>query len=280
MPEECNSTLSVSIVCYKTPKAELHDLLDSLAIALIRSLQTPTAVYLIDNSVNGELSLEELSTGLSDSVAQAIELRLVQGHGNVGFGAGHNLVLSALASKFHLILNPDVILDKESLTTGLVYMESNQDVVVSSPSAQHLDTSKQYLCKQYPSFLTFLVRGFLPKPLRGMFAGRLAKYEMHHLLDTQPSKAIPIVSGCFMLCRTSALRELGGFDERYFLYFEDFDLSLRMAKLGKLAYVPAMRIQHAGGDAAKKGIAHLWMFARSGVRFFNTHGWRFFGQSG
>jgi GT2 family glycosyltransferase len=83
-----------------------------------------------------------------------------------------------------------------------------------------------------------------------------------------------------MLCRTAALKAVSGFDEGYFLYFEDFDLSLRIAKIGELAYVPAMRIKHAGGHAARKGRAHIGMFVRSAMRFFNTHGWRFFHQTG
>ena len=99
---------------------------------------------------------------------------------------------------------------------------------------------------------------------------------MHDLSEREPSVDIPITSGCFMLSRTKSLTEIGGFDERYFLYFEDFDLSLRLGKKGKLAYLPAMRIQHSGGGAGGKGLNHFKMFVRSGVRFFNTYGWRFY----
>jgi len=98
---------------------------------------------------------------------------------------------------------------------------------------------------------------------------------MHDLSEKEPSADIPITSGCFMLLRSESLAEIGGFDERYFLYFEDFDLSLRLGKKGKLAYLPAMRIQHGGGSAGSKGFKHFKMFTRSGVRFFNTYGWRF-----
>lgn len=280
MQEESVSSLSVSIVCYGTPLPELCELLVSLAAANPSTQQARILVYLIDNSDDEGLSLEELSHILPEVVAEKIELRLIQGHGNVGFGAGHNLVLPALDSKFHLVLNPDVIVDDKCLSAGLEFMEANGDVAVSSPCARYADSSKQYLCKQYPSVLTFIIRGFLPQPLRTLFAKRLGKYEMHSLSESEPTKGIPIVSGCFMLCKTSALQELGGFDQRYFLYFEDFDLCLRIAELGSIAYVPAMHIQHAGGHAARKGRAHLGMFARSGFRFFSTHGWRFFGQSG
>jgi GT2 family glycosyltransferase len=77
-----------------------------------------------------------------------------------------------------------------------------------------------------------------------------------------------------MLAPTPALRAVGGFDERYFLYFEDFDLSLRLGEHGRLVFEPAMRIVHHGGYAARKGLRHVRYFLRSGIRFFNDHGWR------
>ena len=70
------------------------------------------------------------------------------------------------------------------------------------------------------------------------------------------------------------MEEVGGFDEQYFLYFEDFDLSMRLRKFGRLMYVPSVRIVHHGGYAASKGWKHLRMFASSGFRFFRQHGWR------
>ena len=85
---------------------------------------------------------------------------------------------------------------------------------------------------------------------------------------------VPLASGCFMLLRRAALQRVGGFSEAYFLYFEDFDLSLRLAGEGRLLFDPAVRIVHHGGYAAGKGLRHVWLFARSGRRFFHDHGWR------
>jgi GT2 family glycosyltransferase len=58
------------------------------------------------------------------------------------------------------------------------------------------------------------------------------------------------------------------------LNFEDFDLSLRLGQHGKLAFLPSMRIVHAGGHAARKGLRHITLFIRSGFRFFKQWGWR------
>ena len=84
----------------------------------------------------------------------------------------------------------------------------------------------------------------------------------------------PIVSGCFMLFRTDVLKRLSGFDPRYFLYFEDYDLSLRTHNIARVAYVPAVRVLHHGGGAARKGSAHIRMFATSAIKFFIRFGWK------
>jgi GT2 family glycosyltransferase len=70
------------------------------------------------------------------------------------------------------------------------------------------------------------------------------------------------------------LQRLDGFDPRYFLYFEDYDLSLRTGRIARIVYVPAVRIVHFGGGAADKGFQHIRLFAASAWRFFGTHGWR------
>jgi GT2 family glycosyltransferase len=84
----------------------------------------------------------------------------------------------------------------------------------------------------------------------------------------------PIVSGCFMLFRTSVLKKLAGFDARYFLYFEDYDLSLRTHEVARVAYAPAVRVLHHGGGAARKGSAHIRMFVASAYKFFSRFGWK------
>ena len=81
-----------------------------------------------------------------------------------------------------------------------------------------------------------------------------------------------------MLSRGSVLKAVKGFDERYFLYFEDFDLSMRIRQQGRIAYLPTMKIIHGGGYAARKGFSHIRMFVCSAIRFFNTYGWRWFKQ--
>lgn len=156
-------------------------------------------------------------------------------------------------------------------------MNEHPDCGLMSPQATWDNGSVQRLCKRYPSSVfDLLLRGFAPRSIKNIFNKRLAHYEMADVINANDVYwNPPIVSGCFMLFQTEVWKQLGGFDPRFFLYFEDFDLSLRTKRVN-VAYVPSVKIIHHGGHASHKGWWHINMFTRSMVTFFNIHGWRWF----
>ena len=157
---------------------------------------------------------------------------------------------------------------------AITFMNEHPDCGLVTPTVLSGAGERQFLCKRYPSILVLGLRGFAPDWLKAHFTAPLAHYEMRDRIADELVWDPPIVSGCFMFFRTAVLRELGGFDPRYFLYFEDFDISLRAAKLARIAYLPTVRITHHGGHAARKGFLHLKFFGASAFKFFNRHGWR------
>jgi GT2 family glycosyltransferase len=211
---------------------------------------------------------------LEQGTKQADVVELLSHHGNIGYGAGHNLTLNRAKSDFHLILNPDVFLEKDALLHAFEFMVSHPEVGLLTPAARDRKGYRQYLCKRYPTLLDLLLRGFAPGFLKNVFQKRLYDYELRHKVGNTVMWDVPIVSGCFMLFRQSALLRLGGFSPAYFLYFEDFDISLRAAKITRTVYVPSVRITHFGGHAARKGWRHVALFSRSAMAFFKTHGWK------
>ena len=270
--------LSVSIVLYKCPLAEVLRTLASLqqAVQLARKADCleHVTLYLVDNA-SGTVYRQQLEAALAAREVQPFfELVLLPQAANYGFGHGHNQVLSRLSSDVHLVLNPDVELDQKALQVGITALLRHEDIVLLSPRANGGGGQQEFLCKRYPSVLILLVRGFAPPFIRRMFSARLAGYEMRDLCRGDEPAEIPIASGCFMLVRTAALRKVCGFDEAFFLYFEDFDLSLRLQALGRLIYDPGVQIVHHGGYAAGKGLRHVMYFVRSAITFFNRHGWR------
>lgn len=269
--------LDVSIVLYHSDPEELRATLESLrqsfTVARTAGLLDQATVWLIDNGSDDPDAMERLAAGALEA-DDALRLAVLRGHGNIGFGAGHDLALARPGGAWHLVLNPDVLLDPAAITEGIRFLHDHPDVGLVTPRAVDPQGRRLFLCKRYPSLLALALRGFAPSGLRARFRPLLDHYEMRDLAEHEPATGIPIASGCFMLARAGLLRAVGGFSARYFLYFEDFDLSLRFRRVADIAYAPSVRIVHAGGDAARKGWMHQRRFARSAVTFFSTHGWK------
>jgi len=279
-PHSPNKSLNISIVSYDSTVSLLLNTLKSVtqAVQKLRELDPDFLVTLIivDNYELNRLTLDLFSSLRKDLLEANCELLLIQGHGNIGYGSGQNLAVYSRPSHYHLFMNPDVEIAPNSLIAGVTYLESNRDVAIVSPNATNAEGKKQFLCKRYPTLLDLALRGFSPRWIQGMFTERLSHYEMRELNESSATKGIPIVSGCFMLCRGEAIRKVSGFDVAFFLYFEDFDLSLRVSEWATIAYLPSMRIQHTGGHAARKGFNHIGYFIRSALRFFKIYKWRWF----
>lgn len=271
--------LSVSLVTYYPSFSQLAATIECLGKALagyVESHYGARVVFLlIDNTpLTDTKALDELLRQKLGGLPE-VRAQVVSGHGNIGFGRGHNLAL-AESGIYHLVLNPDLEMAEDALKAGLAFLEAHPECGLLTPAAYWEDGSRQYLCKRYPSLLDLALRGFAPEVVRRLFKARLDRYELHDQMDTGWFWDPPIVSGCFMLFRGQVLRSLEGFHPGYFLYFEDFDLSLRTAAVCRIAYVPSVKVVHHGGHTARKGWRHVVMFVRSAIRFFSTHGWRLF----
>ena len=269
--------VSVSLVTYNSDLTLLSRCLSSLAGALRyardRGFDLSTHLMVVDNSTNSVSQRECRDLVAGETAVGFDRAEFWQSLGNVGFGAGHNQALVRTSSDFHLVLNPDVELAEDSLVIGLDFMASNEDVVLVSPRAINGSGVEQYLCKRYPSLLVLALRGFAPEFVRRRFGNYLRSYEIRDVLLGVDAIDVPLASGCYMLTRTAAVKRVGGFSKKFFMYFEDFDLSLRLQPVGRLVYLPAMTIVHYGGHSARKGIHHIKMFIQSGWTFYRAHGW-------
>ncbi len=272
-------SLSVSIVTYAPDVDVLGQAIRSLRVAIERAHSIgclgSASVYVVDNgpgSIYQDMLNALIVSGLASTVIPV--RRVLSGHGNVGYGRGNNIAIREAVEDYHLVLNPDVLLEPDAVAKALDFMEQRPDVGLMSPAAFYPDGKRQYICKRYPTLLDLMLRGFGPRWLQWIFRHRLDRYEMRDVVADEVAMDVPIVSGCFMLFRRSVLDQLCGFSDKYFLYFEDFDLSLRARKVSRIAYVPAARIIHFGGGTRHKGLKHVAMFLESAWVFFGIHGWR------
>ncbi|KAB2702063.1 glycosyltransferase [Brucella lupini] len=261
--------LTASIVTYNPNLVELEKTLSSLKTALDGLTGGEYFITIVDNSSSTEVAK------FLDRKYPDFPIKLVHGQGNIGFGRAHNISIQQ-RGEFHLILNPDIQLSPDALVNALAFMRANENCGLLSPFAVWPNGQRQYLCKRYPTVFDLFLRGFAPQSVRKLFTARLARYEMQAETKNSVYWNPPIVSGCFMLFRGSNLKNTGGFSDNFFLYFEDFDLSLRSGKFADTAYVPTVRVTHGGGHAAKKGIWHIKVFIQSAIKFFSMHGLKLF----
>jgi GT2 family glycosyltransferase len=250
--------LTAAIVAYNTDLAELK-----LSINSCLSSSLLIQVIVVDNSASDEL----------DTLCHLCKVKYIRTVRNIGFGAAHNVAFdSALPSKYHLVLNPDVQFDQGVLEELYEFLELNESVGLVMPRVLYPDGSAQNLCKRLPSPIDVFAKRLLSRRVQNLCRLRLEAFE---ILDMDMGKvlSVPYLSGCFMFLRSNAMRDVGGFDERFFMYFEDLDLTRRIHQHYSTAYYPTRTIVHRHEKGSYKSTMLLFCGIRSAVRYFNKWGW-------
>jgi GT2 family glycosyltransferase len=274
--------LTVSIVTYRPDLALLDRTLRTLAVSLVaareQKLMRAANVVLVDNTGTRASAAAVIKVAREIFRDADVTMNYLHGHANIGYGAAHNLVMHGGNTNYHLVLNPDVELAADALPTAFRFLDENADIGALAAATCREDGTREYVCKRYPSVFDLALRGFAPRALKRLFRKRLDHYEMRDLVDRvaidETISPIPVMSGSFMFVRRKAIEATGGFDPGFFLYFEDFDWSMRLNRVTRTVYVPKVRMVHHGGNARKKGLRHTGYFLRSAIRFFNKHGWK------
>ncbi|OZY87668.1 hypothetical protein CBP51_12095 [Cellvibrio mixtus] len=264
------ASLSISCVTYNLHSSTFNATIESLACACAyakaQGILASSHLYLIDNGPT-EQNYHELCAIQSRYNNRFEKITLLTGHGNPGYGGGNNLALTQTSSHYHLVLNPDVLLAENNIWLALDYMSKHLQVGLLAPDAFDEFDHRQYLAKRTPSFFVLLARAFPVGFVRKLMAKKLYNYEYRDIIPAQAPVEIELASGCYMFLRTSTAQQIGGFDSDFFMYFEDFDLSRRMAKISRVVHHPELHIVHYGGGAARKGFLHLRYFFVSYSRF-------------
>ena len=259
--------LTISIVLYH-PKwtQEVLPLVEELL--RVRNLKK---IYLLDNSEQ-EWLREQVA--MQQALPSSEKLRYMHTGANLGYGKAHNIALRESAyhkTDFHLVMNSDIRVKAEDIDAMHDWMIAHPEVGQLMPKVVNPDGTQQYLAKRLPTPLDVFGRRFLP---RWMHAKRNRRYELRDLDLTRPVNA-PYLSGCFMLLRTKAVVEAGLFDERYFMYPEDIDLTRTIHRHYLTLYYPQWTIVHAHARDSYKNRHMLRIHIRNMCRYFNKWGWFF-----
>jgi GT2 family glycosyltransferase len=255
------SNITVSIVLFNNPVPMLQKVIQS-----VLSTSFNIIIYLIDNSPSDTLRT------LSDIDGR---IRYIHNPSNPGYGAAHNIAIKKSISegvKYHLVLNPDVYFNSGTLEKALIYLEDNPDVGLLMPKVLYPNGEIQYIAKLLPTPWDLFARRFIPIKT---YLEKLNRRYALTFFDYSSTVEIPFISGCFMFFRTEVLKQTGFFDERYFMYLEDADISRRIAMISKTVLYPHVSIFHEYERGSHKNFKLLITFIRSVFIYFTKYGWFF-----
>lgn len=224
--------ISIIIVNYKSKGLTLN-CLTSIKAANFGKLQYE--IIVVDN--NSDDQIEEIITWQYPNVI------FIKSKVNRGMGAGNNLGLRRARGRYVVIMNPDTLAFPDTFTSLIAFMEKNPKVGIVGPQQFNPDQTIQESRYRFPKILTLLARR--------TFLGRFdfGKKAIAHFLmkeiDFSTTVEVDWLLGSCLCLRSRALQDVGYFDERFFLYFEDTDLCRRFwEKNWKVVYYPGARIIH------------------------------------
>ncbi|MDE7376608.1 MAG: glycosyltransferase family 2 protein [Muribaculaceae bacterium] len=247
--------LTASIVTYKVD-------LDELGRALEPVTSVAKRVFVVDNA--REARVEDFCSGYANVTYIP--------HDNDGYGAGNNAAIRLamnMGADYHLVMNSDLVFEADDLRSMVEYMDANPDIGLLHPRILGLDGRDQYTARLIPTPFDLIIRRFFPG---WIFKGSRRRYLLQ---DADHSRIFDVhyVQGSFMLLRVSALRDAGLFDERFFMYPEDIDLSRRVAERWRVTYFPHATVTHAHRAASYANLKMLRIHMANMIRYFNKWGW-------
>lgn len=268
--------ITASIVTYQHHLLDIEPVLRSLIASPV------DVVYIIDHSED-MFDLEPELNEFKDRIftgEDAVKKKVDNGftvhylrHENNGYGGGHNVALKRarqLGSKYHLVVNPDIWFGPRVIPELIDYMDKHDDVAQMMPKVLYPNGDVQPLAKMLPTPFDMFGRLCLPGPLINK---RNRHFELYYS-NYEMTLNVPYLSGCFMFFRMDAMEEVGYFDEHFFMYAEDIDITRRLHEKYKTLYYPKIPVYHKFSRGSRHSLWLFWVHVSNIVMYFNKWGWR------
>jgi len=213
-----------------------------------------------------------------DRLAQGADCFLAN-YDNPGYGRSVNRLFQRLVNRADAappylgILNTDLSWEDGAFTQLLTWLRSHPRVSLAVPQIVSPDGVVQHLCKRNPTLLGLFSRRFLPLWCKPSWLTRYDQWYVMGDCDYQQVFPAAYLSGCCMLVRTDAFQRVGGFDERYFLYLEDADITRLLCHYGDCVHLPVTRVVHSWGRGNYRNIRLVIVNLISAWHYFRKWGW-------
>lgn len=231
------TAISIIIVNWNT-KEFLKDCLDSIPEACS---DNQYEVIIADNASSDDSSgfIKGRYTGI----------KLIENRENIGFAKACNQAAKMAVGRYLFFLNPDTILQKDSISKLLKFIENESRAGIAGPQLLKKNGGIENSVRKFPLMKDALVRDTILDKIIPQFK----KPRLAQTLPLQKASAVDQVSGAALLIRGELWKKLDGMDERFFMFYEEVDLCRRIKEMGfSVFYLPAAKIIHLGGGSRHK----------------------------
>lgn len=258
-----NPKVSIIIVNYN------HKYFPQMCVEAIERSKTNFAyeIIVVDNGSTDE-SIHKLR-----ELKKEERIKLIESSKNIGYGQGNNLGVKQAKGEFIVISNPDIFVKEDTMQLMVDYLENHKEIGLLGPRLRYYSGEIQESCRRHMTFFDLVIkRTFLKKIPH--YKKRLERYLMHDYNhnDIQP---VELITGAYFMMRHSVYEEIEGFDPRYFLFMEDYDLCLKLHKKGlKVVYFPKVEAEHyhkrlsSGSTVRLLGRKVFWIHVFSAFKYF------------
>jgi GT2 family glycosyltransferase len=254
--------VSFCTVTYNS-RAEILRLIENIESLKISA--SSSELFVVDNG-----SSDDTVKVVRELANEYNNIRLIVPGDNKGFGAGNNAVLPLLDSDYHILVNPDVHIESgEQINSMISYMNEHLEVGLLSPKILNVNGSVQKLYKRNPTVMDMALRFISPKLMKKRQA-----WFVHDETGYNASGRIEHASGAFMFFRTSVFKAIDGFDERYFMYMEDADITREVNAISIAIFFPGATVVHKWKRQSHSNLKFMWYTVRSMIQYFSKWGWK------
>lgn len=226
-------------------------------------------IYIVDNS-NPTSDEEKKTAGdFKMFLLGYSDIHYLDTEANLGFGKGHNYVIDQLDSKYHAIVNPDILLSDDAFSKMIEYMDNNEDIGMCIPKIIDEQGNLQPVYRKELTIFDMFIRMFCSK----LFPKRIASHTLQDMDYSKPFQ-VPFGQGSFLVIRTQLFKALNGFDDGFFMYLEDADLCKRVNQVSKLMYYPGSTVIHKWEKGSHKSKTLFKYHVSSMRHYFKKWGYK------
>lgn len=234
------TTLSAVVLNFRSPRDTITCVESLLSQTLIEEME----ILVVDNRSDDE------SVALFNAKWKSNpKIKILEMAKNFGFGGGLNRAIRNAEGEFVMFINPDNAFPKESLEQMIRFMKEHEDIGILSPGLEFPDGTLRPSARAFPKPTDIISKRLFP-----------ARWEKaHQYTNTKDLQFVDWVVGTCLLMKREFFLELGGFDERFFLFFEDTDLCRRVKKAGKkIGFMPGIRVFDRKKRLSEGGILSIF----------------------